>query len=131
MRGIMHWMSGLTLFWVLVAVLWMPWIDYGKTYRPVSSALAKAMQNDKGCVASINLQDSIRASLNYFDDIRTLPLSNNASKRCNWLLVYGEPRNPDKLAANGWQQTWEGKRPGDRHRNTYFHLYRRETGNAS
>ena len=131
MRGIMHWMSGLTLFWVLVAVLWMPWIDYGKTYRPVSSALAKAMQNDKGCVASINLQDSIRASLNYFDDIRTLPLSNSASKRCNWLLVYGEPRNPAKLAAAGWQQTWEGKRPGDRHRNTFFHLYRRETGNAA
>jgi 4-amino-4-deoxy-L-arabinose transferase-like glycosyltransferase len=33
MRGTMHWMAGLTLFWVLVATLLMPWIDYGKTYR--------------------------------------------------------------------------------------------------
>jgi hypothetical protein len=30
------------LFWLLVATLWMPWIDYGKTYRGVSASLAKA-----------------------------------------------------------------------------------------
>jgi hypothetical protein len=43
MRGIMHWMAGLTLFWLLIAALWMPWIDYGKTYRPLSASLAKAL----------------------------------------------------------------------------------------
>jgi 4-amino-4-deoxy-L-arabinose transferase-like glycosyltransferase len=37
MRGIMHWMAGLTLFWLLIVTLWMPWIDYGKTYRQVSA----------------------------------------------------------------------------------------------
>ncbi|MEF8708197.1 MAG: hypothetical protein V5B38_04645 [Candidatus Accumulibacter propinquus] len=29
--------GGLTLFWLLIATLWMPWIDYGKTYRQVSA----------------------------------------------------------------------------------------------
>ena len=126
MRGIMHWMAGLTLFWALIAVLWMPWIDYGKSYRPVATALAKVIEADKECIASANLQDSIRASLNYFNDIQTLPLTNKRSKRCDWLLVHGEPRNPGKLFAAGWQQAWEGKRPGDRHANTIFHLYRRK-----
>ena len=126
MRGIMHWMAGLTLFWVLIAALWMPWINYGKTYRPVSAALAKALPADYGCIAGANLQDSIRASLDYFDDIRTVPLNNAAGKRCDTLLIYGEPRNPNGLANAGWQQTWQGQRPGDRHRNTLFHLYRRE-----
>ncbi len=35
MRGIMHWMTGLTLFWLLIAALWMPWIDYGESLPPV------------------------------------------------------------------------------------------------
>jgi 4-amino-4-deoxy-L-arabinose transferase-like glycosyltransferase len=51
MRGIMHWMAGLTLFWLLIATLWMPWIDYGKTYRPVSASLAKALPEKRGCIA--------------------------------------------------------------------------------
>ena len=28
---------------MLLATLWMPWIDYGKTYRPVSASLATAL----------------------------------------------------------------------------------------
>ena len=126
MRGIMHWMAGLTLFWVLLAALWMPWIDYGKSYRPVAESLTQAMQADKGCVTSVNLQDSIRASLNYFANIHTIPQSSASSRHCDWLLIHGEPRNEKKLSAAGWQQTWEGKRPGDRHRSTVFHLYRRQ-----
>jgi 4-amino-4-deoxy-L-arabinose transferase-like glycosyltransferase len=43
MRGIMHWMAGLTLFWLLTATLLMPWVDHGKTYRPVSASLARAL----------------------------------------------------------------------------------------
>ena len=125
MRGIMHWMAGLTLFWVLIAVLWMPWIDYGKSYRPLSASLARALPTDMDCVASANLPDSILASLDYFDDIRTIPLRDKASKRCKGLLLLGSARNPETLSASGWRQIWEGKRPGDRRDSDRFHLYRR------
>ena len=125
MRGIMHWMAGLTLFWVLVAVLWMPWIDYGKSYRPLSASLARALPTDLDCVASANLPDSILASLDYFDDIRTVPFRETASKRCKGLLTLGSARNPEALSASGWRQIWEGKRPGDRRDSDRFHLYRR------
>ena len=125
MRGIMHWMAGLTLFWVLIAVLWMPWIDYGKSYRPLSDSLARALPTDLGCVANANLPDSILASLDYFDDIRTIPLRDEAGKRCKGLLLLGPARNPEALSASGWRQIWEGKRPGDRRDSDRFHLYRR------
>lgn len=125
MRGIMHWMAGLTLFWVLIAVLWMPWIDYGKTYRPLSAALAKALPANSGCIANANLPDSILASLDYFDGIRTIALSDDASKRCNWLLVQGQARDPAAISAAGWRKFWEGKRPSDRRESDKFHLYRR------
>ncbi|MDR1368443.1 MAG: glycosyltransferase family 39 protein, partial [Candidatus Accumulibacter sp.] len=55
MRCIMHWMAGLTLFWALLAVLWMPWIDYGKSYRSVADALARALPEKSRCIANANL----------------------------------------------------------------------------
>ena len=126
MRGIMHWMAGLTLFWLLIAALWMPWIDYGKTYRPLSASLASALPTRVNCIANANLADSILASLDYFDGIRTVPLKNPAGKACDWRLVQGEPRETDAVPAVGWRQVWEGRRPSDRRESDKFRLYRRE-----
>ncbi len=125
MRGSMHWMAGLTLFWMLIAVLWMPWIDYGKTYRPLSASLAKALPEKVSCIANANVPDAILAVLDYFDQIRTVPLNSDASKPCNLLLLHGEPRDSAAITAAGWRQIWEDRRPGDRHESDKFHLYRR------
>ncbi|MBE2258771.1 MAG: hypothetical protein H6942_07660 [Candidatus Accumulibacter sp.] len=121
MRGIMHWMAGLTLFWLLIATLWMPWIDYGKTYRPLSASLAKALPAKRGCIADGNLPDSLLASLDYFDGIRTVAAQSAAGKDCDLLLIQGAPRS------GGWQKLWEGGRPGERRDNEKLRLYRRET----
>ncbi|MBK7355759.1 glycosyltransferase family 39 protein [Propionivibrio sp.] len=125
MRGIMHWMAGLTLFWLLIAMLWMPWIDYGKSYRPLSASLARSLPAGFDCIVNANLPDSILASLDYFDGIRTLPPKNAEAAKCHWLLAQGETRNPAKISPGVWRQVWEGKRPGDRHESDKFHLYRR------
>jgi 4-amino-4-deoxy-L-arabinose transferase-like glycosyltransferase len=126
MRGIMHWMAGLTLFWQLVATLWMPWIDYGKTYRPVSASLAVALGAKHGCVANVNLNDAALASLDYFDGLRTIPLNSAAGQRCDWRLVHGLPRDANAGVNVGWKKVWEGGRPPDRHDNEKFRLYRRD-----
>jgi len=125
MRGVMHWMAGLTLFWLLVAALWMPWIDYGKTYRPLSASLAKALPATVGCIANANLPDAILASFDYFDAIRTVPLREPASQRCEWLLVLGQARDPAAIRTAGWRPVWEGKRPSDRRDSEKMRLYRR------
>ena len=126
MRGIMHWMAGLTLFWVLVATLWMPWIDYGKTYRSVSAGLAKAIPARMGCIANVNLSDAVLSSLDYFNGIRTVPMASAEAKNCRWLVVHGEPRDPGKLAEAGWRKAWEGNRPSDRRSSEKLRLYRRD-----
>ncbi len=128
MRGLMHWMAGLTLFWLLVAKLWMPWIDYGKTYRPLSvslSASLAAQPKSVDCLANANLNDAVLASLYYFDDLQTLPAKSAAAGRCSWLLVRGEANELAALNAVGWHSVWEGKRPGDRRESEKIHLYRR------
>ena len=127
MRGIMPWMAGLTLFWLLIALLWMPWIDYGKSYRPLSASLTKALPTlNPDCIANANLPDSILASLDYFNGIRTVPLKDSAARDCSWLLLQGAARDPASISAAGWRQTWEGKRPGDRRESDNFHLYNRK-----
>jgi len=128
MRGIMHWMAGLTLFWLLIATLWMPWIDYGKTYRPLSSSLANTLPARGNCVANSNLTDSILASLDYFNGIRTVEHGSAAGKSCDWLLAQGEP--PPETAI-GWHKVWEGRRPSDRRDSEKLVLYRRDGGSTA
>ena len=104
MRGIMHWMAGLTLFWVLIAVLWMPWIDYGKTYRPLSASLAAGSPGQAATVSQMPICPiRILASLDYFDQHpdRGSRSSDNSSKTCcNWLLVLGQANaTPDAIYA--------------------------------
>ena len=126
MRGIMHWMAGLTLFWLLTATLLMPWVDHGKTYRPVSASLARALPEARNCIASTNVADSILASLDYFDGIRTVTARSEAGVDCDWLLMHGLPRDKGAIAAGGWRKVWEGGRPSDRRDAEKLQLYRRD-----
>ena len=125
MRGIMHWMAGLTLFWVLIASLWMPWFDYGKTFRTVAVALKNELPENPGCIAGTSLPLSFLASLDYFVDIRTVPQKSEEARHCSWLLVQGNVRHQETLTAVGWRKVWEGNRPSDRQASDKFRLYRR------
>ncbi len=124
MRGIMHWMAGLTLFWLLTAMLLLPWVDYGKTYRPVSAGIARALPADYDCIASLNVADSVLASIDYFDRLRTVP-TKKANSPCGWLLVHGLAVERSDSAAREWRKVWEGGRPGDRRSAEKLRLYQR------
>lgn len=127
MRGTMHWMCGVSLFWMLLAALWMPWIDYGKTYRPVSASLAKALPKNVDCIANVNLPNATLAILDYFDGITTVPQDSDDSRHCHLLLMQGDPRDAHALQAAGWHPIWLGHRPSDRHASDKLHLYRRQS----
>jgi len=125
LRGITHWCYGITFCWVLTMTLLLPWIDYGKTYRPVALSLRIAMAADSGaisadaCMASRNLGPAQRASLYYLGS-----LDSGGEKRCRWLIVQGAQKDAAPVL-RGWTQIWQGNRPGDR--DERFRLYRRTT----
>ncbi|MDP2793708.1 MAG: glycosyltransferase family 39 protein [Sulfurisoma sp.] len=118
-RAVTHWAIGLAVSWVLLIALWLPWIDHGKSYRPVAASLRAAMPDSSRCIARGGLGLSQRASLDYFAGIRTQPMK-NGGRACPLLLVQGSPREE---AQPGWKKIWEGSRPGDR--NERLRLYRR------
>jgi 4-amino-4-deoxy-L-arabinose transferase-like glycosyltransferase len=125
-RGLVHWLAGMTLVWLLTASLWFPWIDYGKTYRPLANNLAKQLHslNIDGCVAGAGLAEAQRASFDYFADLRTVPLDSAAAHRCHWLLTQSTSRHDEFSPGRGnWKKIWEGNRPGDK--SEKFRLYRR------
>ncbi len=124
-RGITHWMAGLTLFWVLIATLWMPWVNYGKTYRPLSASLSAALPAKIDCIINANLPKSILASLDYFDGITTTPQKDATAGNCSWLVAQGDTRKLNAIRVAGWKKVWEGKRPGDRRESEKFHLFQR------
>ncbi len=123
-RSLLHWSMGITTLWFLAAQLWLPWFNYGKSYRPVFEAVAKTLSKPAGCLSESGMGDTQRASLAFFTGIEPQPLHPGGT--CRWLLVQDAP---DKLAVapgdgdKAWSAVWQGARPGDRRER--FVLYRR------
>jgi 4-amino-4-deoxy-L-arabinose transferase-like glycosyltransferase len=110
--GLFAWTAGLALFWVLLTTLWMPWLDYAKSYRAVFATMP--LPDDHDCVASIGLGEGERAMLHYFNGRNTLRREQWPGAGCDILLVQGyAPEGTRKVDLRGYHQVWEGARPGD------------------
>lgn len=118
-RAAARWSVGLTTIWVLLVALWLPWIDYGKSYRSVSADFRQALGSQPGCIARRGLGLAQRASLDYFNGIRTVGASR--AKNCRYLIMQTAPRTDKELA--GWTLLRETSRPGDK--GERLRLYRR------
>jgi 4-amino-4-deoxy-L-arabinose transferase-like glycosyltransferase len=110
-RAASRWSFGIVVVWILLVTLWMPWIDYGKSYRGVSADLRQALGKTPGCIERKGLDDGHRASLDYFSGIRTIPGSGHSGK-CRFLIAR-TTRAADKHLP-GWTLKLERSRPGDR-----------------
>lgn len=119
-RSLVHWAMGITIFWVLLTLLWLPWFDYGRSYRPVAEAIARQLPPRHGCVSELGLGDSQRASLAYFSGVEAKAYRPHG--KCDWLIVRSGPQAKPPQGED-WKQVWQGHRPGERRER--FTLYRR------
>ena len=103
--------SGTTLMWVLLMTLWLPTINYAKTYRYVAARLSQVIATHTGCVNTSSLGLSQLASFDYFTrlDLRDDP-------NCPWMLTHSQSEaqafgslNDKKLIL-----MWEDRRAADR-----------------
>jgi 4-amino-4-deoxy-L-arabinose transferase-like glycosyltransferase len=117
------WAAGLTTCWALVMTLWLPYLDYGMSYRSVAASVRQALPHDRSCIASKGLGEPQRAMLDYYAALVTLRLETNPEGReCAWLLVQRIGAAPMPPADARWEETWHGTRPGDGRENFYlFH----------
>lgn len=103
--------AGTTLMWGLLMTLWLPTIDYAKTYRHVANRLVAAVPKDVKCIDSSLLGDAQLASFIYFTK---LPLQDNSN--CNFRLTHSSKAAKDSGNANNQalKLIWEDRRASDR-----------------
>ena len=122
-RPLIVWAAGITTIWALLAILFIGWIDAGKSYRSLSASLERALPRQYDCLSSMHVGESQRAMLHYHSGIITYREESNARRRnCELMLVQGHPRYEVTPGSN-WLKIWEGSRPRDK--DEVFRLYRK------
>ncbi|MDO8299994.1 glycosyltransferase family 39 protein [Lacisediminimonas sp.] len=116
--------GGVILCWLLLMTLWLPWLNYGKSYAGVAQQIAGKLPPAGYCVVS-NVGPAQRASFAYFGQVKFSRPGQNA---CRYLLLQDSlsRRNSRQLLQEhegDWTLLWEGRRPSDR--DERFRLYRR------
>ena len=111
--------AGTTLMWVLLMTLWLPFVNYSRTYRDVATQIATRLPADYDCIRTARLGDAQIAAFAYFGNMRFA----FDDQDCSVLLRqdtqdYGEPSS---LSPFVWKLVWEGRRPADR--DERFRLY--------
>lgn len=113
-RTVINWAAGVTLVWVMIMTLWLPWLDAGKSYRAMFASLQLALPARHTCLASSNLGEPQRALLEYYAGITTRRTEVYKSIDCDLLLTQGGANDADTPPGPAWQKIWQGNRPGDK-----------------
>ncbi|MBU1691240.1 MAG: glycosyltransferase family 39 protein [Gammaproteobacteria bacterium] len=113
-RAALNSATGITLVWVIMMTLALPWLDAGKSYRSMITSMQQALPAHHACISSSKLGEPQRAMLEYYAGILTKRTETHQGIECNLLLVQGSANNPDAPPGPEWTKIWEGNRPGDR-----------------
>src|SRR5205823_10212248 len=92
LRSVARWAGGVVLLWGTFTTLWMPWVDYQKSYRSVALELKGKLPARAGCIAERSLGVSQAAALDYHGGIRAQPFNPARPAACPLLLVQGTPQ---------------------------------------
>lgn len=108
--------GGVILCWLLLNTLWLPWLNYGKSYAGVAQQIASKLPPAGYCLDS-NAGPAQRASFAFFGNI---PFARFNQQQCDFLLLQDGNKMdaaiqiPDQYTTRQWQLRWQGHRPADR-----------------
>lgn len=108
--------GGTTLCWLLLMTLWLPLLDYARSYEPMSRQVARQV-NRQACVEVLGLNPAQTAALRYHSKLELRPAG--AEDACPYLVV-----DTDALSGMGrsvnraqWERLIMVRRPADRSEN--------------
>jgi 4-amino-4-deoxy-L-arabinose transferase-like glycosyltransferase len=117
--------GGVILCWLLLMTLWLPWINYGKSYAGVAQQIAQKLPAGRYCVDT-NIGPAQRASFAYFGNVEFAKFGEGS---CEFILLQDSLSRRNNAAllrqfgGGRAELLWEGRRPSDR--DERFRLYRR------
>ncbi len=98
--------GGAALCWLLLMTLWLPALDYARSYAPMVREVRRAIDGP-GCVEVATLNRGHLAALRYHADFDLEPA--RSARDCPWRVTAGG-RAPDPQA---WRRVAEVRRPAD------------------
>lgn len=114
--------GGAALGWVLLMTLWLPLLDYGRSYAPqvallrqaITEANAGAPPRANDCVAGYGLDQPLVAALIYQGGLDVAAPAQ--AHRCHWAIVDpdADAQMFEALPPDDWQQVAIVTRPTDR-----------------
>jgi 4-amino-4-deoxy-L-arabinose transferase-like glycosyltransferase len=113
-RAAVNWTAGITLLWGLLATIWLPWLNHGRSYAGVFTELKAHLPASYNCIASAGLSPAHRALLQYYAGVTTQRVEEFEGIACDLFVLQWSPREPDERPGPGWTTLWEGNRPGDK-----------------
>jgi hypothetical protein len=113
--------GGVALGWLLSMTLWLPLLDYARSYRPLIERLDRVLP-DGACIAAPDASPSLVAALEYHAKRTVDARPRAAAGRCPVLVLVrrGAAKPP---APAGWDELAAERRPTDRSELTL--VYRR------
>lgn len=76
--------GGAALCWLLLMTLWLPLLDYARSYLPLVAQTTVLMPAKPGCVATLGLNRGQTAAYQYHGGLELKPVTQIA--QCRWLL---------------------------------------------
>lgn len=115
--------GGAALCWLLLMTLWLPVLDFARSYAPVVRGVMHHMDRP-GCVESFGLNRAQIAAFRYHGEMDLRPASREVSA-CPWLLAAAQLQPAMTLALDmrDWRLVSSVRRPADANDNVL--LYRR------
>jgi len=114
--------SGTALCWLLLMTLWLPALDYARSYKPLVTNVRKLMDSP-GCVEELGLNRAQIAAFMYHGQMDVRHAGVEAS--CPWLLLAApiQPAAHIAIDLRQWHEIANVRRPSDKDENVI--VYRR------
>ncbi|HVZ43113.1 MAG TPA: hypothetical protein VHA82_04820 [Ramlibacter sp.] len=108
--------GGFGLAWLLLMTLWLPALDYGRSYVPMVGAVTRLIDRP-GCVQAMGLTRSQLAAFRFHANLDLRPAE--VASPCAWLLMPQELQTalPIAMDRRQWQVIGLVRRPADKKEN--------------
>lgn len=104
--------GGVVLAWTLLMTLWLPLLDYARSYRAHVASLVRTIPAD-ACLAAPNLPRPLTAALEYHGRWRVDASPRAADGACPFLIMTAKV-NGTLPAPAGWRRVTVEQRPTDK-----------------
>lgn len=83
--------GGAALCWLLLMTLWLPLLDYARSYAPMVKQASALMPERVTCVSTLGLKRSQIAAFQFHGGLKVKPFETGV--KCPWLIADGEDPN--------------------------------------